>query len=394
LIFYVREDPIIDITPHTLEDKVKSRAFSLLFIGILLISTGIHVAQAQGPVVRAVLFFAPTCEHCHQVMEVDLPLLVEKYGDQLDIVGIDTSQPAGVDLYQSMSSYYKLPDERIGVPALVVGSQVLVGSKEIPEKFPAIIEDGLAAGGIDWPTFPGLAEVLAAQPTKASAPVQATVAPPAQQSEQYPMFVQKFFMDPTANTIALVVLFGMILSVIAVIYSFIQGEKSKFIHFPDWVIPVLAVIGMGVALYLSYIEITKTEAICGPVGNCNSVQESPYARLFGILPIGVMGIFGYIAILGAWLIKKFGPQSLNKTFTLMIWGFSWFGILFSIYLTFLEPFVIGATCAWCITSAIVITLIFLASTEPAKQAFKLEEMDEEDFDETDEGDGQAETSRA
>jgi uncharacterized membrane protein len=44
------------------------------------------------------------------------------------------------------------------------------------------------------------------------------------------------------------------------------------------------------------------------------------------------------------------------------------GILFSIYLTFLEPFVIGATCAWCITSAVIMTLLFLLSLDPGRQA--------------------------
>ena len=42
-----------------------------------------------------------------------------------------------------------------------------------------------------------------------------------------------------------------------------------------------------------------------------------------------------------------------------------FGVLFSIYLTYLEPFVIGAVCAWCLTSAVVMTLLLLVSVETA-----------------------------
>jgi uncharacterized membrane protein len=37
------------------------------------------------------------------------------------------------------------------------------------------------------------------------------------------------------------------------------------------------------------------------------------------------------------------------------------GVLFSIYLTFLEPFVIGATCAWCLSSAVIMTLLLLTT---------------------------------
>jgi uncharacterized membrane protein len=46
-----------------------------------------------------------------------------------------------------------------------------------------------------------------------------------------------------------------------------------------------------------------------------------------------------------------------------------FGTLFSIYLTFLEPFVIGATCAWCLTSAIIMTALLWLSITPGKLAF-------------------------
>ena len=60
------------------------------------------------------------------------------------------------------------------------------------------------------------------------------------------------------------------------------------------------------------------------------------------------------------------------------------GVLFSIYLTFLEPFVIGATCAWCITSAIIMTLIFLASTGPAIESLKLQDgFGDEDYEDDD-----------
>jgi hypothetical protein len=63
-----------------------------------------------------------------------------------------------------------------------------------------------------------------------------------------------------------------------------------------------------------------------------------------------------------------------------MWGMAFFGVLFSIYLTFLEPFVIGATCMWCISSAILITLIFIAATGPAKRAWQEDDFDDEDLD--------------
>jgi uncharacterized membrane protein len=193
-------------------------------------------------------------------------------------------------------------------------------------------------------------------------------------------------LDPLANTIAVIVLLGMIACIITVVYKFMSGSDSRLFHWPTWAIPVLAILGMGVAFYLSFVEITKTEAICGPVGNCNSVQESQYAYLFGVIPVGALGLVGYTAILAAWLFRRYGPKSWSKFLTLAIWISSWFGILFTIYLTFLEPFVIGATCAWCITSAILMTLVFLAATGPAIESLKYQEEDSDDEDDLEEDD--------
>jgi uncharacterized membrane protein len=183
--------------------------------------------------------------------------------------------------------------------------------------------------------------------------------------------LSKFMLDPTANTIAVLVLLGMVTSIIAAAVYYIQGSAPRR-RWPSWIIPILAIFGLGVALYLTYVEATKNVAFCGPVGDCNSVQQSPYATLFGFLPVGLLGALGYLAILALWLIQHFGAQSASKMLSLAIWGLAAFGVLFSIYLTFLEPFVIGATCIWCITSAIVITLLFWAAAGPALASLQTE----------------------
>ena len=66
----------------------------------------------------------------------------------------------------------------------------------------------------------------------------------------------------------------------------------------------LAIVGLVAAAYLAYVETAAVTAVCGPVGDCNTVQQSAYARLFGVLPIGVLGLAGYAAILGAWLVAR------------------------------------------------------------------------------------------
>lgn len=309
------------------------------------------LAYAQQPVVRAVLFFSPTCSHCQKVMYDVLPPLQQKYGDSLVIFTVDVTQPEGADLYQAMVDRYQVTEERFGVPALAADNILIVGSKEIPERFPGIIADGLARGGIDWSDIPGLEQALPAELGGLQVNGEASGS-----------MLQKFMQDPLANSLAVILLAGMLISIIWISSLFLSSSLTAMKTTPEWVIPLLSLFGILVAGYLSYIEVTRTDAFCGPIGDCNSVQQSPYATLFGVLPVGVLGIAGYIAIAAAWLIKRYGPQNWRDTMNKAIWGMALFGVLFMSYLTFLEPFVIGATCSWCLTSAMIITLILWAST--------------------------------
>lgn len=170
--------------------------------------------------------------------------------------------------------------------------------------------------------------------------------------------------------LAIVVLAAMVLSLLVAIGRLLYGviKDAPLPSRPnwlDWLIPLLCVIGLGVAAYLSYIEITLAPAICGPVGDCNSVQQSEYARLWGVLPIGVLGMAGYIAILLGWWIGRRKCGRISSFVPMALFGMNFFGTVFSAYLTYLEPFVIKAVCIWCISSSIIITLLMLVSVRPA-----------------------------
>lgn len=133
-------------------------------------------------------------------------------------------------------------------------------------------------------------------------------------------------------------------------------------------IPALAVAGLAVALYLTYVETTNTQAVCGPVGNCNEVQASPFARLFGVLPVGLLGAVGYVAILVTWAAGRFGTGVWSRLAPFAILGMTSFGVLFSIYLTYLELFIIRAVCIWCVTSAVIMAALLALSVGPAVAA--------------------------
>lgn len=128
-------------------------------------------------------------------------------------------------------------------------------------------------------------------------------------------------------------------------------------------IPLLAVAGLGVALYLTYVETQNVAAVCGPVGDCNAVQSSPFAKLFGVLPVGLLGALGYVAILAAWAVRHRDPFA--RLAPLAIFGMALFGVLFSAYLTYLELYIIRAVCIWCLTSAIIMALLLVLAVGPA-----------------------------
>jgi uncharacterized membrane protein/thiol-disulfide isomerase/thioredoxin len=363
---------------------------SILAITFLLV--GVPTRAQETAVVQVVFFFNPECDNCQKVMTEDLPPLQAKYGAQLEIIQVDTSMTEGIKLYQAMSRNFHLTNDRLGTPAIVIDTTVLVGADEIPAKLPGMIEEGIAKGGINWPDIPGLESFITSTMETNPYPASQVYPQPAAQmtgteesadKSTWERFSSNFNKDPIANSLAVITLVGMVLSIfIALIILFrsvlAENPTPVTIHISTWLIPLLIIIGLGVAGYLTYIEVGEKQAICGPVGHCNEVQNSSYAKLFGILPIGVLGLIGYTALLAVWGVLKIGPKSLRMLSALALWGVSLFGVAFSIYLTFLEPFVIGATCMWCLSSALVMTALLWVTTPLIQETFATEDNDDGD----------------
>ncbi len=172
----------------------------------------------------------------------------------------------------------------------------------------------LASGGLDYPRFPPLESYL---PELVEAPAGSGDLPdnPGQADqisvdENAGSDSDGVTGSPVSNgfTIALVVLIGMGLAIIYVIYALLKEREpgtSRRYTWLDWLVPIVALAGIAVAGYLTYVETQAVDAICGPIGDCNSVQSSPYSKIFGILPVGILGLIGYVAILIAWAIQKF-----------------------------------------------------------------------------------------
>jgi len=141
---------------------MKNRILSQLrnLVLLLILFPLERAVQAEVPVVYALLFYSPSCPHCHKVITEDLPPIIDKYGDQLLVLGINTYSEEGNELFLSAVSHFNISEEMAGVLMLIIGETVLIGSYEIPQLLPGIISEGLVSGGIDWPDIPGLAQLL------------------------------------------------------------------------------------------------------------------------------------------------------------------------------------------------------------------------------------------
>lgn len=126
-------------------------------------------------------------------------------------------------------------------------------------------------------------------------------------------------------------------------------------------IAVLALVGLFIAFYLTLHAFGLTPlAACTTGGGCERVQSSRFSSIAGV-PVALVGAVGYLAILVvAWLGTT--PRSAGARWVpRLLLTLSTVAFAFSAYLTGLEAWVIHAWCPYCITSAILATVIFLLS---------------------------------
>jgi uncharacterized membrane protein len=117
---------------------------------------------------------------------------------------------------------------------------------------------------------------------------------------------------------------------------------------------ILALVGLGVASYLTYIHYQGIDPACGLGANCIKVQTSEWSKLAGV-PVALLGLIGYVLI----LVSLFVPGETGRMMGALI-ALTGFG--FSAYLTYRELFSIHAICEWCVTSAVLMTLLAIVTT--------------------------------
>jgi vitamin-K-epoxide reductase (warfarin-sensitive) len=121
---------------------------------------------------------------------------------------------------------------------------------------------------------------------------------------------------------------------------------------------VLAVCGAGVsAVSLQRHYATSKTSYCdiGETFNCDLVNRSPYSSILGV-PVALLGLLGYAALAALVTVyrhRRNAPALLFLTATA--------GLLFALYLTYIEGWVLGVWCILCLCSLCLIAAITAVS---------------------------------
>jgi uncharacterized membrane protein len=113
----------------------------------------------------------------------------------------------------------------------------------------------------------------------------------------------------------------------------------------------VAAFGIGVATYIAIADAGGGAPAClAGGGGCETVANSSYSHLLGV-NVAIFGIGGYVLLLVTSLLRGDGARMAGFALALT-------GLGFSVYLTYLELFVIDAICQWCVASAVLMTVLF------------------------------------
>jgi len=124
---------------------------------------------------------------------------------------------------------------------------------------------------------------------------------------------------------------------------------------------LLSLAGLFISAYLYLYKIGRIGTLACGTGGCETVQLSSWSRFAGV-EVSLIGLLGYAVLLGLSLASLQDPLAGRRPmFATLLLGFSAIGLGFTLYLTYLELFVIHAICRWCVGSALIISGIFLAS---------------------------------
>lgn len=122
-------------------------------------------------------------------------------------------------------------------------------------------------------------------------------------------------------------------------------SNTKWIYF---VTALLAVVGLGDALYLTIQHMTGTSVPCSVTSGCEEVLTSAYAEVAGF-PLAAIGAAAYFSVFSLSILAAFGYHTARRLLLPLVAIM----VLVSVWLFYLQAFVIRAFCQFCLLSAAI-----------------------------------------
>lgn len=120
---------------------------------------------------------------------------------------------------------------------------------------------------------------------------------------------------------------------------------------------LLSPLGLAASAYVWYSQRFDKPIACW-TRDCERVIRSPYSRLLGVHNSAI-GFWVFLFILFMTLIYHLGLEPWPGLTLITVNLLSFIGTLVSLYLTYIQFFVLKGLCNWCLTSALLILAIFI-----------------------------------
>lgn len=117
---------------------------------------------------------------------------------------------------------------------------------------------------------------------------------------------------------------------------------------------VLSLLGLADALYLTIEHVTGQSVQCTIISGCSEVLSSSYAVVAGV-PLAAIGAAAYFSVFSLATLAAFGYRSANNLLTLLAGAM----FLVSVWLVYLQAFVIREFCQYCLLSAAITTALLV-----------------------------------
>ena len=132
------------------------------------------------------------------------------------------------------------------------------------------------------------------------------------------------------------------------------------------IVAALALAGIFISTYLTLFKLGMIGELTCSIGSCETVNISRWSVFLG-LPVAAWGLFFYVDVFVIAVVGTTPRFENEQVISFVLAAQAAIGVLFSAWLTYLELAVIHAICIWCVTSAAIVTAIFLVSAADLRE---------------------------